>query len=123
SGAPLGRPAATYEPTAGTAPPPRRDCACTVSLAEPIADDRPPPRDAARALAWGALVVLPRAGLGILPRAPATDIHWEHHPAHFWLVLSSALTSAVLAYATGDTARPRGRARLVVVALALTSRG
>jgi hypothetical protein len=33
-------------------------------------------------------------------------------------VLSSALTSAVLAYATGDTARRRGDARLFVVALA-----
>jgi adenylate cyclase len=89
-----------------------------VSLAEPIADDDARPRDAARALAWTALVVLPLAGLGVLLAAPATDVHWEHHPAHFWLVLSSALTSAVLAYATGDTARRRGDARLFVVALA-----
>jgi class 3 adenylate cyclase len=89
-----------------------------VSLAEPIADDDADPRDAARALAWTALLVLPLAGLGLLLAAPATDIHWEHHPAHFWLVLSSALTSAVLAYATGDTARRRGDARLFVVALA-----
>src|SRR5215218_11091096 len=35
-----------------------------------------------------------------------------------WLALSSALTSAVLAFATGDTARRRGDARLFVVALA-----
>jgi adenylate cyclase len=89
-----------------------------VSLAEPIADDDTQPRDAARALAWAALVILPLAGLAILLAAPATDVHWEHHPAHFWLVLSSALTSAVLAYATGDTARRRGDARLFVVALA-----
>jgi adenylate cyclase len=91
-----------------------------VSLAEPIADDDVArrPRDAARALAWAALLVLPLAGLGILLAAPATDVHWEQHPAHFWLVLSSALTSAVLAYATGDTARRRGDARLFVVALA-----
>ena len=63
-------------------------------------------------------LALPLAGLVVLLAAPATDVHWEHHPAHFWLVLSSALTSAVLAYATGDTARRRGDARLFVVALA-----
>jgi adenylate cyclase len=100
---------------------PRRalgETGAVVSLAEPIADAAPPPGDAARAVAWTALVVLPMAGLVLLLAAPATDFHWEHHPAHFWLVLSSALTSAVLAYATGDTARRRGDARLVVVALA-----
>ena len=90
-----------------------------MSPAEPIAGaDGAPHRDTARAVAWGALVVLPMAGLVMLLAAPSTDVHWEHHPAHFWLVLSSALTSAVLAYATGDTARRRGDARLFVVALA-----
>jgi adenylate cyclase len=89
-----------------------------VSLAEPMAEAERRPRDAARAFAWAALIVLPMAGLVVLLAAPATDVHWEHHPAHFWLVLSSALTSAVLAYSTGDTARRRGDARLFVVALA-----
>jgi adenylate cyclase len=89
-----------------------------VSLAEPIAEEEPRPRDALRAAAWVALVALPIAGLTILLASPSADVHWEHHPAHFWLVLSSALTSAVLAYATGDTARRRGDARLFVVALA-----
>jgi adenylate cyclase len=89
-----------------------------VSLAEPIADDRAPGLATARVVAWAALVVLPIAGLILVLAAPSTDVKWEHHPAHFWLVLSSALTSAVLAYATGDTARRRGDARLFVVALA-----
>jgi adenylate cyclase len=90
-----------------------------VSVAEPIADAAEPrSRDAGRAVAWTALVVLPMAGLVVLLAAPSVDVHWEHHPAHFWLVLSSALTSAVLAVATGDTARRRGDARLFVVALA-----
>jgi class 3 adenylate cyclase len=89
-----------------------------VSVAEPIAGAQRRSNDAARAAAWAALVVLPMAGLLVLLAAPSTDVHWEHHPAHFWLVLSSALTSAVLAYATGDTARRRGDARLFVVALA-----
>ena len=95
----------------------RRDSA-PVSLAEPIADAEQRPRAVARAIAWVALVVLPIAGLAVLLAAPTTDVHWEHHPAHFWLVLSSALTSAVLAYSIGDTARRRGDARLFVVALA-----
>jgi class 3 adenylate cyclase len=89
-----------------------------VSAAEPFADAPHRSPDTARIFAWGALVVLPMAGLAVLLAAPSTDVHWEHHPAHFWLVLSSALTSAVLAYATGDSARRRGDARLFVVALA-----
>jgi adenylate cyclase len=88
-----------------------------MSTAESIAaPDRP--RDVARVAAWLALVLLPLAGLGLLLAAPSADVMWEHHPAHFWLVLSSALASAVLAYATGDTARRRGDARLFVVSLA-----
>src|SRR3954453_20700993 len=89
-----------------------------MALAEPIADDQQSTLETARAVAWAALVVLPMAGLVLLLAAPSADVHWEHHPPHFWLVLSSALTSAVLAYATGDTARRRGDARLFVVALA-----
>src|SRR3954467_5175103 len=89
-----------------------------MALAEPIADDQQSALHTARAVAWAALVVLPMAGLVLLLAAPSADVHWEHHPAHFWLVLSSALTSAVLAYATGDTARRPGDARLFVVALA-----
>jgi adenylate cyclase len=88
-----------------------------MSTADTIAEAEPP-RDPARAVAWAALVLLPIAGLTVLLAAPDTDVQWEHHPAHFWLVLSSALTSAVLAYATGDTARRRGDARLFVVSLA-----
>jgi len=98
---------------------PRRHCDRYVSVAEPIADaERRLSNRAGRLVAWTALVLLPMAGLLVLLAAPSADVHWEHHPAHFWLVLSSALTSAVLAYATGDTARRRGDARLFVVALA-----
>jgi adenylate cyclase len=88
-----------------------------MSAAESIAGPERPP-DLLRAAGWLALVVLPAAGLALVLAAPATDVKWEHHPAHFWLVLSSALTSAVLAFATGDTARHRGDARLFVVSLA-----
>src|SRR5919199_6043785 len=69
------------------------------------------------AVGWLALLVLPLGGFWLLIAAPSADLHWEDHPAHFWLVLGTALTSAVLAYATGDTARRRGDARLFLVSL------
>jgi class 3 adenylate cyclase len=48
---------------------------------------------------------------------PSLDVHWEHHPSHFWLVLTAALINAVLAYATAETARRRGDARVFCVSL------
>src|SRR3712207_2302014 len=71
----------------------------------------------ALALGWAALLLLPLAGFWILITAPSADVRWEHHPAHFWLVLGAALLSAVLAYATGGVARTRGDARLFLVSL------
>lgn len=72
----------------------------------------------ARAVAWMALLALPLAGFWLLVAAPELDVRWEHHPAHFWLVLVAALTNAGLAYATGEAARRRGDARLFLVSLA-----
>ena len=37
-----------------------------------------------------ALYSLPLAGLALLLAVPGPDVHWEHHPSHFWLVLSVA---------------------------------
>ena len=51
------------------------------------------------------LLALPLAGLAVLLAAPRTDVHWQHHPSHFWLVLLTAGLNAVLAYATGGAAR------------------
>jgi len=64
----------------------------------------------------GALAV-PLAGLALLLGYPSWDVHWEHHPSHFWLVLLSATLSAVLAYATGAAAEVRGDARVLLVSL------
>ena len=61
---------------------------------------------------------MPVLGLALLLAAPDADVHWEHHPSHFWLVLGGGATSAVLAYATGGVARSRGDARLFLVSLA-----
>jgi adenylate cyclase len=69
-------------------------------------------------MAWLGLLLLPLAGLAVLLAAPEADVVWEHHPSHFWLVLGAALTNTVLAAATGEAARRRGDARLVLVSLA-----
>jgi class 3 adenylate cyclase len=73
-------------------------------------------------LAVSALVLaLPLVGLGLLLASASYDVPWEHHPSHFWLVLSSAALSAVLAYATGAAAVLRGDARVLLVSLAFLS--
>ena len=43
-------------------------------------------------------LALPVAGLVLLLARPKLDVHWEQHPAHFWLVLGTALVSVVLGY-------------------------
>jgi adenylate cyclase len=67
------------------------------------------------------VLVIPLAGLALLLRAPRLDVHFEHHPAHFWLVLLTATLSAVLAYSTGAAAVRRGDARVLFVSLAFLS--
>ena len=46
-------------------------------------------------------LALPLVGLAILLAAPDADVHWQHQPSHFWLVLVTAGLNAALAYATG----------------------
>ena len=53
------------------------------------------------------LLALPLVGLAILLAAPEADVHWQHEPTHFWLVLLTAGLNAVLAY---GTAPPHGDA-------------
>lgn len=67
---------------------------------------------------WSGLVALPLLGLWLLLARPSLDAEWEHHPAHFWLVLAAALINVVLAVATSDAARQRGDARVALVSLA-----
>jgi adenylate cyclase len=65
------------------------------------------------------LLLLPIAGLILLLAVPALDVRWEHHPSHFWLVLSVALVNMVLGLLTSEAAGQRGDARLFLVSLAL----
>lgn len=69
-------------------------------------------------VASAVVAALPMAGLVLLLRRPDLDVHWEHQPSHFWLVLGTAGVSAVLAYATGQAALRRADARVLLVSLA-----
>ena len=75
-----------------------------------------------RRIALTAIVLaVPLLGLFLVLLQPELDLRWEHHPAHFWLVLITAVLSAILAYATGEAAGRRGDARLLYVSLAFLS--
>jgi adenylate cyclase len=63
-------------------------------------------------------LAVPLAGLAYLLADPSADVHWQHQPSHFWLVLLTAGLNAVLAYATGVAARRRGDRRVHLVSLA-----
>jgi class 3 adenylate cyclase len=70
-----------------------------------------------RAVARAVVLALPILGLLLLIAQPRLDVRWEHHPAHFWLVLIAAALSVALAYATGSAARRRNDARVFLVSL------
>ena len=53
--------------------------------------------------------------LALLLARPEVDARWEHHPAHFWLVLATALASVGLALVSSHATR--GDARLTLVSL------
>jgi len=75
----------------------------------------------AAALLLAGSLLLPVAALGVLVLEPALDGSWEHHPAHFWLVLAAGWLNAMLAYATAGAARRRADARVFLVSLAFLS--
>ena len=79
------------------------------------------PASASRVVFGAAVLAVPLIGLALVLARPDLDLRWEHHPAHFWLVLGTAIVSAVLAYATGEAAARRGDARLFYVSLAFLS--
>ncbi len=73
---------------------------------------------AGRLPGWIVALVLPLAGLVLLLARPELDLHWEHHPSHFWLVLLTAVVSSALAYVTNVAASRHRDARLVLISLA-----
>ena len=67
---------------------------------------------------WPLLFALPLGGLVLLLLEPDLDVDWEHHPAHFWLVLSVSLVSVALGALTSEAATRRSDPRLFLVSLA-----
>ena len=65
-----------------------------------------------------AALALPVIGLAVLLARPELDVHWQHQPSHFWLVLATAALSVALALATNEAASRRADARIVLVSLA-----
>ncbi|CAN5569102.1 hypothetical protein BH23CHL2_BH23CHL2_08390 [soil metagenome] len=63
-------------------------------------------------------LLLPMFGLALLLSRPSLDVAWQHHPAHFWLVLGASALNFALAFATGTAARQRNDARVYLVSLA-----
>ncbi len=70
---------------------------------------------------WPLLFALPLGGLALLLVEPDLDVDWEHHPAHFWLVLSVSLVSVALGALTSEAASRRKDARLFLVSMAFLS--
>lgn len=70
---------------------------------------------------WPVVVAVPLGGLALLLVQPDLDVHWEHHPAHFWLVLSISLVSVALGALTSEAAMRRSDPRLFLVSLAFLS--
>jgi adenylate cyclase len=63
----------------------------------------------------------PVVGLAGLFAAPSIDVHWEHQPSHFWLVLGTAVIAAVLGWSVGVSARRRADGRLFLVSMSFVS--
>jgi adenylate cyclase len=66
----------------------------------------------------GLLLIAPVVGLAALLVQPQLDLHWEHQPSHFWLVLVAAAVNVVLAFVTNLAAGRYRDARLVLISLA-----
>lgn len=79
--------------------------------------DEPARRRRVRLAGTAIALLLPVLGLVLLLTRPSLDMHWEHHPTHFWLVFATAAVAAGLAYATGEAAIRRGDARVLQVSL------
>lgn len=67
---------------------------------------------------WLGALGVPIAGLVLLLAQPDLDRGWEHHPAHFWLVIAIAVVNVALGLLAGEAARRLGDARLFLVSMA-----
>lgn len=65
-------------------------------------------------------MALPVLTLWLLLARPELDLRWEHHPGHFWLVMTVAAVNVILAMWVAGAARARSDARLILVSFAFT---
>ena len=77
-----------------------------------------PTTQQSRRAGWLLVILLPLGLVGILRGAPMIDDRWENTPAHFWLVLATAVVCLVLAFAITESARRRRDGRLLLIGLA-----
>ena len=68
---------------------------------------------------WWLVLAIPVAGLALLLRVPSLDVHWEHHPSHFWLVLGIAAMNVALGLIVSEAARRSRDERLFLVSMVL----
>ncbi|HET6714725.1 MAG TPA: adenylate/guanylate cyclase domain-containing protein [Actinomycetota bacterium] len=64
-------------------------------------------------------LAIPLVGLALLLGIPALDVHWEHHPSHFWLVVGIAVVNVGLGLIVSEVARRSGDERLFLVSMVL----
>ncbi|TCC48998.1 adenylate/guanylate cyclase domain-containing protein [Kribbella capetownensis] len=70
-----------------------------------------------RVTLWFLHLAIPMAALWLLVRRPAADARWEHHQAHFGLVLITAAVNVVLGVVVGRAAVRHDDTRLFLVSL------
>jgi class 3 adenylate cyclase len=63
-------------------------------------------------------MALPLLALWLLIAQPDLDVHWQHRPTHFWLVMSVAGVNVALAFQVLRAARRRNDARVLLVSYA-----
>jgi hypothetical protein len=68
---------------------------------------------------WITVLALPLAALGLLLAEPHLDGRWEHHPSHFWLVLTIAAVNVALGLVASEAAARRDDDRTFLVSMAL----
>jgi hypothetical protein len=68
-----------------------------------------------RLAVWLGHMALPLLALWLLLAQPQLDVHWQHRPGHFWLVLTVAAINVILSFQILRAARRRGDARLLLV--------
>ena len=74
-----------------------------------------------RMTVWVFHMALPLLTLWLFRGVPEADVTWEHHPSHFWLVLSVAGVNVFLSLRVGREAARRDDLRLLFVAMAFLS--